>query len=35
MLFLLKWTRVLFNILLLKQKTAYLKKMAKPISTEI
>lgn len=35
MLFLLKWTRVLFNILLLMQKTAYLKKMAKPISTEI
>ena len=34
MLFLLKWTRVLFNILLLMQKTAYLKKMAKPISTE-
>lgn len=31
----LKWTRVLFNILLLMQKTAYLKKMAKPISTEI
>ena len=27
--------RVLFNILLLMQKTAYLKKMAKPISTEI
>lgn len=35
MLFLLKWTKVLFNILLLMQKTAYLKKMAKPISTEI
>ena len=30
MLFLLKWTRVLFNILLLMQKTVYLKKMAKP-----